>query len=101
MFVVLVKAKENPALFDFVWQIRCARFIEVSWKLVALGLCCCLGVVATGASLAVLSRLGETAQAGPAPRKPTIGKAGILTVLTVLPGIQTGIAVTGVQTGTL
>lgn len=32
---------------------------EVSWKLVALGICCCLGVVATGASLAVLSRLGD------------------------------------------
>jgi len=31
----------------------------VSWKLVALGICCCLGVVATGASLAVLSRLGD------------------------------------------
>ena len=31
---------------------------QVSWKLVALGICCCLGVVATGASLAVLSRLG-------------------------------------------
>ena len=31
----------------------------MSWKLVALGICCCLGVVATAASLAVLSRLGD------------------------------------------
>ncbi|CAE7510339.1 QCT [Symbiodinium natans] len=35
---------------------------EVSWKLVALGICCFLGVVAVGASLAVLSRVGQDAE---------------------------------------
>ncbi|CAE6952311.1 QCT [Symbiodinium sp. CCMP2592] len=34
---------------------------EASWKLVALGICCFLGVVAVGASLAVLSRVGQDA----------------------------------------
>lgn len=62
---------------------------EVSWKLVALGICCCLGVVATGASLAVLSRLGTdqggahgTLEDGTVPQRPLLAIFGLRLVET-------------------